>query len=557
MVEQSGTRLDPQQKAKDGVQFRDRLYAKQGPVRSLWQSIADLIFPQTFGITTKRNAGQELMNQIFDTTAIEELENMSSGIAANLFPAGQKFFEHKPPLESRNDQDAVDYLRYLTEVQHELMFNSNYVAQTGNTIQYWAGFGTGVNYSDWTVKDGLSYRDYAIGTYQCAENAKGIIDTLVFTMPMTARQIQQEFGSGTKAGTSLGASVDQALQPMNNNTHDEFNVVWIVRPRADRDPSMIDNMNMPWESLYINEKDQVVLQEGGFDEFPFAAPRYNVLYREVYGRGRGTMMLPTVRVLNRLARDFLEASNKAVNPALEIHDSFEGQVDVSPGAKNYVQTMDNVQQLKIDATNAAIIGEKALALYQTKVKEGFYKNAFEPISGLTGDRRNTTEIVERLREGLKKATRPFGRLFIELVAPQITRSAALLIRNNVVEAPPASLQGKPMKIRLINPLALALEDQQSQGGRQWVAALGEANEILPGVTDNIDGDTWARNLGDSLGVSSDEIRSVEERDMIRQQNAEIAAQREQMEAIQAGAQAYSQTTKAPEQGSVAGNLIQG
>ncbi len=542
---------DPQQKAKDAVAFRDRVFAKQGPVRSMWQSIADLIFPQTYGITTKRSNGQELMNNLFDTTAVEELENMASGIASNLFPAGQRFFEHKPPLENRDDQDAKEYLYYLTEVQHELMFNSNYVAQTGNTIQYWAGFGTGVNYSDWSVKNGLSYRDYAIGTYQCLEDSDGIIDTIVFTMPMTARQIQQEFGEGRK---SLGASVDQALQPMNNSAQDDFNVIWIVRPRTDRQPDMMDNKNMPWESLYVNEKDAVVLSEGGFEEFPFAAPRYNVLYREVYGRGRGTMMLPTVRVLNRIAKDFLEASNKAVNPALEVHDSFEGQVDVSPGAKNYTQSMGNVKQLQIDAANAAILGEKALQLYQTKVQEGFYKNAFEPISGLTGDRRNTTEIVERLREGLKKATRPFGRLFIELVTPQITRSAALLIRNNVVEKPPPSLQGKPMKIRLINPLALALEDQQAQGGKQWVAAVGEADQIFPGVKDNVDSDTWARNLGESLGVSSDEIRSIDDRDEIRRQKAQVAAQKEQMEMIQAGANAYSQTTKAPEEGSVASQL---
>lgn len=551
MVDTQQQYKEPSQKATDAILFRDRLLAKQSPSRSMWQSISDLIFPQSYGITTRRSDGQELMNQIFDTTGIEELENMASGIASNLFPAGQRFFEHKPPLQSRDDQEAKDYLYYLTEVQHELMFNSNYVAQTGNTIQYWAGFGTGVNYSDWSVKGGLSYRDYAIGTYQCAENSKGIVDTTVFTMPMTARQIQQEFGAG---GGSLGASVDQALSPSNNSPYDEFNVVWVVRPRTDRQPDMIDNMNMPWESLYVNEKDKVVLSEGGFDEFPFAVPRYNVLYREVYGRGRGTMMLPTVRVLNRLAKDFLEASNKAVNPALEVHDSFEGQVDVSPGQKNYVQQMGNVQQMKIDATNAAIIGEKALTLYQKKVQDGFYKNAFEPISSLTGDRRNTTEIVERLREGLKKATRPFGRLFIELVTPQITRSAALLIRNNVVEQPPASLQGKPMKIRLINPLALALEDQQSQGGRQWVAAVGEANELFPGVVDNINFDQWARNLGESLGVASDEIRPIDERDVIRQQKAEALAQQEQLAMLQAGADAYGKTTKAPEEGSVAGQL---
>jgi len=538
--------VDPQQEAKEAISLRDKALAKQQPTRGMWQSISDLIFPQTYGITTKRSDGQELMLNIYDSTAIQELENMASGIASNLFPPGQKFFKFKVPLRAGDDQDAADYLYYLTEVLHEEVFNSNYLSQTGNTIQYWAGFGTGANYCDWTVADGLNFRDYAIGTYQCLENSKGVVDTMILTMPMTARQIKQEFGEGK---ASLGPSVDRALDPNANNQHDEFNVVWIVRPRKDRDDSKIDNKNMPWESLYVNEKDQIVLSEGGFDEFPFAVPRYTVLYREVYGRGRGTMLLPEVRTLNRLAKDYQEMSNKWVNPPREILDTFEGQVDVTPGAENFVTQMDSIRPINMGANGAYPITKDILEYKREGIRQGFYKNAFEPISGLTGDRRNTTEIVERLREGLKKATRPFGRLFIELLTPQLTRAALLLIRNRVVEAPPASLQGNLMQLRFINPLALALEDQQARGGQQWVAALSEVSQIFPGVTDNVDSDQWARSLGESWGVEGKIIKSIDERDQQRQLKAEAAAQQEQMEMLQAGANAYSQTTKAPEPGS--------
>ena len=542
---------DPTQKAKDGIALRDKALAKQQPVRSMWQSISDLIFPQTYGITTKRSDGQQLMLNIFDSTAIEALEDGSSGIASNLFPPGQRFFEFKVPLGVEEDQDAIDYLYYLTEVLHEEVFNSNYVTQTGNTIQYWFGFGTGANYCDWTVADGLNFRDYAIGTYQCLENSKSIIDTIILTMPMTARQIKQEFGDGNK---SLGAHVDRALDPTANNSYDDFNVVWIVKPRKDRDDSKIDNRNMAWESLYINEKDQIVLEEGGYEEFPFAVPRYTVLYREVYGRGRGTMLLPKTRVLNRSVKDFQEMENKWVNPARVILDTFEGQVDVTPGAENFVTQMDSIRPIDMGANGAYPVTKDMIEFRQEDIRKGFYNNAFEPITGLKGDRRNTTEIVERLREGLKKATRPFGRLFNELPTPQLTRAALLLIRNNVVERPPASLQGRPMQFRFINPLALALEDQQASGGLRWVEALGNAKEIFPGVTDNVDSDTWARELGESWGVSRRIIKPIDVRDEQRQQKAELAAQQEKLEMLQAGANAYSQTTKAPEEGSAASLL---
>ena len=549
---------DLQPKAKDAIFMRDRALAKQQTTRSLWQSVADLEFPQTYGITTKRSDGQELMFNIFDPTAIYALEDMASGISSNLFPPGQKFFNFKVPLRVGDDQDAKDYLYYLTEVLHEEVFNSNYLSQTGNTIQYWAGFGTGANYCDWTVADGLSFRDYAIGTYQCLENDRGIIDTMILNMPKTARQIKQRFGSGENAGKPLGTSVDLALGTDNSSSSadDEFNVVWIVRPRSDRNPEMIDSLNMPWESLYVNEKDQVVLEEGGFDEFPFAVPRYNVIYREVYGRGRGTMMLPEVRTLNRAAKDYQEMENKWVNPPREILDTFEGQVDVTPGAENFVTQMKSIRALELGALGAYPTTAEGLELRRESVRMGFFKNAFEPISGLKGDRRGQLEIIERLREGLKKATRPFGRLFVELITPQMTRCASLLIRNNVVEKPPASLQGHLMQLRFINPLALALEDQQARGGQQWVAALGEASQIrgLEGVTDNIAGDTWARNLGESFGVRQDEIKDIDVRDEGRQLKAEALAQQEQKELLQAGTDAYAKSTKAPEEGSLAEQL---
>jgi len=355
----------------------------------------------------------------------------------------------------------------------------------------------------------------------------------------------------------LGASVHQALGPESSRSNEEFPVIHIVRPRRDRNPDMIDNLNMPWESVFINERDQHVLAEGGFDEFPFAIPRYTVLYREVYGRGRGTMMLPQVRNLNRLAKDYMEMSNKWVNPPKQVLDTFEGQVDVSPGALNYVNTIDSIRAIDMGSSGAYPITRDILEYYRDGIKEGFYKNAFQPITPLTGDRRNATEIIERLKEGMKRLSKPMGRLFIELLTPQITRTALLLIRNGVIDPPPDSLQGRNMGLRFINPLALALEDQQARGGQFWATALAEAEQTFPGVKDNLDADQWARDLGESLGVSSNHIKPIEQRDAERQALIDLAAQQEQLEMAQTASDAYAKTTKAPEEGSVAAEMVGG
>ena len=190
-----------------------------------------------------------------------------------------------------------------------------------------------------------------------------------------------------------------------------------------------------------------------------------------------------------------------------------------------------------------------LEYYREGVREGFLRSAFEPITPLKVDRRNTTEIIERLSEGLKKQSRPFGRLFSELLAPIVIRTIRLLVKNGVVPQPPQALRGVPMKIEFVNPLALALRDQQAKGGQYWVAALGEASQIFPNVIDNVNSDKWSRDLGESFGVKSDHIRPMSEVDEIREMRAQKQQEMEQAQMAAQAAESYGKVTKAPEPGS--------
>lgn len=537
-------------RAKEIISLRDREKARQGNFRTLWQSTADLIFPQTYGISSTVTAGTELMSGLFDTTAVEESENMASGLVSNLFPAGQRFFTITAPGQLRDNAEAREYLPYLVEQVHEQMFNSNFIAQISNTIHYWVVFGTGSIYSDWTVKDGLNYRDYAIGTYQCLENAQGIIDTIILTCPMTARQIVEKFGQKT------GPSVIEAFSKPDGKEN-TFDIIQYIAPRPvyDPDPYLRPSTAAPWQSVYVQEKDSVIVEESGYDEFPFAVPRYQVIYRETYGRGRGTTMLPQVRTLNRLAKDYLMMSNKWVVPPLEVMESFEGTVDLTPGAQNFVTQMDSIRPINMGADGAYPVTKDILEYRREGVRQGFFKNAFEPLTPLEGDRRTTTEIIERLKEGMKRLSKPMGRLFTELLTPFVIRSIRLLVRNGVIQGPPDILAGAPLKIEFINPLALALRDQQARAGQYWITAMINAGEAVPDLLDNIDTDEWARDLGESLGVKSNQIRPVRKRDEIRRQRAEMQQMAQQVQMAMAAAEGYRKTTKAPEPGSPVGALL--
>jgi hypothetical protein len=536
-------------KGKEIVDLRDRLKSQQNNFRTFWQDIANLIYPQTFPIVEILTPGTDLMSQVFDVTAILESENMASGLSNNIMPPGQQFFAVRPQVKKLMDmQRPKRYLGYVTEKTHEFMFNSNMGTQVDNVIHSWLAFGIGNLYTEWNVKTGLNFREYGIGMYQCSENAQGIIDTCVMTMPMTAEQCVERWGL-----ENVGEQIGKAWADPDRKT-DKFNIVWVVRPRNQRNPRKINNRNMAWESCFIGEDDKHTIEEGGYPEFPFSIPRYRVVYGEVYGRGLGTMGIRQVRYLNRLRKDFMEMSNKWVNPPREVLDTFDGQYDVTPGAVNYVTQIPSSREVIGETKGSPPVGKDMLEYEREGIREMFFKNVFEQLSMLTGDRRTTIEIIERLREGMKKLSKPIGRLFNELFDTMITRSVLLLIRNGQLPPPPPELQGQGFKIEYYGPLALALRDQQSRGFQYWIEAAGLMEGIFPGIRDNVDYDKGFRDLGESLGVKTEHIRPVHERDAIRQQRQQQQQDMMDMQAAQMAAEGYGKVTKAPEEGSPAQQL---
>lgn len=531
---------------KQIVALRDREKSKQFNFRTLWQEISDIGTPFMHPVTETHTPGTQMMRNIFDITMMEESENMASGLSNNIMPPGQEFFAIRAADRRVNRLQSVKrYLARTNEGLHIHLAGSNFLTQTDNSLLMWLQFGMALGWSEWTVKNGLNFRDYGIGMYQALENEAGIIDGIILTIPKTARNCVKEFGL-----KNVGKAIGEAYST-EEKRNEIFNIVWVVRPRKEFDESKIDALNNPFESIYVAEKDRHTIQEGGFREFPFAAPRYRVIFGEVYGRGQGAIALRAERTLNRAVKNFDEVADKEARPPLEVLESFDGDVDVTPDAVNIVQEMDSIRAINRSTHGSYSVNKDYIEYRTQRIQNIYFKNTLEQLSQLTGDRRNELEIRARLSEGFKKLTRPISRLYVEFFSPQITRAYRLLVRNLVMEPPPPELLGQNMRIDYLGPIALALQDQQSQALIQWVASLKEMEELFPGIKDNVDYDVAARDLGESLGVKTDHIRPIRKRDEIRRQRAKLQAAQREMEMLEQASKGYKNTQKAAEEGSPA------
>ena len=540
--------------AEEIIKLQEREWAKGGNFRNLWQQTADLTFPRENQITALQAAGVDKTVKVYDPTAILDSQDMASGLSAAFIPSGQQFFGLIAKKKELNEIDEVSsYLSDATRITHEELFESNFMLQLNETLRSLIVFGTGNLYSEWDNKKlGLNFKDWDISFYQFLENNHGLVDTMILKYPMTARQAVQEFGN------EAGQKVLEALtKPETENK--VFDFIHYVAPREERNFELSEtyNLNMPYRSVFVNVKEKLIVAEGGFPEFAFAVCRWMKSSHEKWGRGQGTESLSANKTLQQMNKDFDECGNKWNNPPREVLDTFEGMVRVTPGANNYVQQMGSIKAIDEGIRGNFPITKEILLFRQEIIHRAFFADVFAPLQHLTGDRRNELEIRQRIKEAMKKLGSPVHRVQSELFTPLITRCVLLLIRNGRIPPPPPELQGQRFGIEFIGELALALRNYRAKAFVEWAGIVGEIEKAFPGTgaKDNISFDSAIRRMGRALGVDEEDMASEEDRDAQRAARAQEMAAMQALEAAGAAAEGYNKTTKAPEAGSPAGELM--
>ncbi len=535
--------------AEQIIEMRNIERSAQSNIRNLWQDTSNFVYPYV-QITSKFEPGTRRTRQIFDLTPMLDAEDMVANLKHILFPAGQVFFAIKVGNNTSLPDNIQRYISMLTEVTHDAIFNSNFITELDEVLRSLIHFGPASIFSEWTRKTGLNYRNTVIGTYQLIENSKKLVDGIILSIEYTPQQAMDEFPDGA------GPEVEKAANDP-NKVNTKFEYIYIIKPRDVINPNLSANIgsNMPWEQQVVNVKEKLIVFESGFRQFPYHTARWKRPANEKDGRGISTELLPQIKVLNRMNRDFNEVGNKWANPARETLHSFEGQFRTFPGANNKVREIPSSRAVDQGLNGNFNITEASLDRQTGIIDRAYFKNAFNPIDDLTGDRRTTLEIRERIRGTWPKIGNPVARIWYEMIALLVERSILLLIRNGVVERPPAELEGVGFGLDFVGPFALELRSQQSKAFQEWAFVVGELEGKFPGATDNVDSDDAIMRLGRTLGVNTEDMASEEQRDGKREQRALEKQQQLELAALQTGGQAYGQTTAAPEEGSPAAALM--
>jgi hypothetical protein len=526
------------------IKRREDLKTARSILEADWQVVADLVRDHTADFygsklqpTDHRREGQ------YDSTPVDALEEFAGGLMGFLTNPTDRWFSLtvEEPQDLGYDHEALEWLELVADIIYKeynkpaALFNSC-IHETYLDI---GAFGTAILYQDWNFKkQSLRFKAYPLADCILMENADGDVDTLYRSCKLSIRQMIQQFG--------FDALPDKLKDKADTHPDEMFELLHAVFPREDRDTNKFTRNNKKFASIYIQLDEKHILEEGGFDSFPFHCPRWLKLAGQIYGKGPGVKCLPDIKMLNRMEITLIKAAQKLADPPIQAEsEGFMLPIRTSPGSIIFREPgMEPAELLTPKGSVTYPIGEEKAEQKREHIRKCFFNDVIK----MEKEKVEMTafEVADRRDEKLRKMSPMLGRLQSELLDHMIMRSYSLLDLVGRIPPAPPSLQGHRLRVGYESAAARAQTGVKAQAMAQFFQDLIPMAQAKPDVIDAIDDDMWIQELAKARKVPMVVVRSLEEIAAIRQERQQQQQMQQMAEVAGPASQAVKNVAEAQE-----------
>jgi len=458
-------------------------------------------------LVTDRNRGEKRNNLIHDNVATNALRTLAAGMQSGASSPARPWF--RMALADRDLMEQGDVKVWLNKVREIMLavFAASNTYRTLHKMYEELGlFGVSASCVLPDYDNVLHHYPMPVGSFACATNHKGQVDTLVREFEMTVVQTVRQFGL---ENCSIST---QAL--FKSGQYDQWvKVVHLIEPNTDRDPAMMDSKNMLFRSVYF-EPNQIqsgkFLSESGFKRFPALVPRWDVTGNDAYGLSPGMNVLGDVKQLQFQHLRKAQGIDYQVNPPIVVptmyKDAARGRL---PGGIMYVDSVGGSQPVRsaFDVPiNLQHLSADIMDIRE-RIKSGYFADLFMMLANDTRSGITATEVAERHEEKMLMLGPVLERLHNEMLQPLIEITFDRLMDAKVLPPPPAAIQGRELDIEFISVLAQAQRAVQAQGMDRLLGTVASIAQGKgdPTVWDKIDTDQVIDDYGDMYGINPEII----------------------------------------------------
>ena len=456
-----------------------------------------------------------------DDTARECLDNLVAGLDEMLFRSKPYEVAPKDDAVAEGGGYPVAWADYAT---HNLGCalghpRCGFTVARQTMLRSQAGLGVGCIFVSEMPGKHLVFKALPLSEIGIAENAYGIADTLFRSYEMTTRQVVETWGDAVS--DTVRTRVERA-------PGEKVRIIHAVYPRYEVSPSA-HKLRMPWASVFLERDTKNVLDEGGFNDFPFAIGRWDRRASGPYGWCPGMTVLDEIQRVNAMGRSNLAAAHRIAEPEVYLPDGmFRGGLSSRrPGAIHYYDTtvLGGRAEVRQWPTSSqlpiAIEMEQAV---QTAIREAFFYYLLQPPQS---PNMTATEWIGRQRMMARRLGAAVGRLEQEVADPAGKRAFAILVRAGAIKPPQPPWRLDDFEVRFRSPLSQLRQLSDAEAIQRTLELAATVAQFDPSVAQVVDTEETLREGRESFGAPIKMLRDPQ----VVAQARQAAAQQQQLAQI--------------------------
>jgi len=506
------------------------------PYETQWKEVTKWVVPgKNFWEEIKDNS-PEASSDIYDSTPISAVKILANGLQGFMAKRG-KFFklnmESSKALNRPIPGAVRGYLQVLEQIFNWIFARSNFYQSINETFAQGSTIGTVVIYpEEVTGEDKIIYSVIHPKEVWITENYYKIVDTTFWEKKLTARAIVKRFKDKLE---------EKFVKDAEKNPYKEFTVINGVFPREERDIEKIDKGNKEFASIWVLKEGGILLEESGFDSFPYIVWRWSTEHGGTYGRSPANDAMADILRGNNLKKTLLEASQEFVHPPLNVPQEKMGLLDISPRGMN---PYDNSGRIitPIQTVGSYPVGIDREQDVDNTIKEHFFTNMFLMLNNSMDTERTATEVMELQAEKASVLGSITARIESELFDQIFDRTLAIAVKAGWVPPVPEEMKeflvNDNIAVDYVGPMA-QLQDRyyDMQMLDSEINRIVNLSQFFPGILDNVDQDALVDHLLNKSSLPQNLIRNKRQIAQMRAARAQQVQEQQGSENLQKQASA--------------------
>lgn len=524
----------------------DQLFGKRMSLLSLWQEIAENVYPERADFTVCRNIGDELARNLMTSYPVLARRELGDAFGGMLRPNNKEWFHLVTSNPEGEDTEAKQWLEWAAKFMRRVIYDrrAQFARATKEGDHDFASFGNAVISVELNrAGDGLLFRCWHLRDVAWCEDDEGAVTTVHRKWKPTAADLVRLFPN----------TVHQKVRDkLEKDPYCEIDVRHVVMP-TDIYQSMhgAKAIRQPFVGLYIDCANDQVMEEVGLHEMPYVIPRWQTVSGSQYGSSPATVVaLADSRLLQDETRVLLEAGEKAVNPPmLAVRDAIRSDVAIFAGGITWVDAEyderlgEVMRPMTLDKSGIAF-GIDMIQDTRAQITDAFFISKLQ-LPPSQGGEMTAYEVAQRVQEYIRNTLPLFEPMEMEYNGRLCETVFSILLRTvpELRQSIPPSLQGADVQFTFESPLREAMEKAKAGKMAEAAQVLGMGAQMDPSVVHLVDVRKATRDVLSAVAPSQWLRTEIETEELVRAE-AEAAAQQQAMAAAQQMAQVAETASKA-------------